>query len=40
MLTRRAVIAPRRYEEQLLLGFFPDEYPAYRARTMSGIPFV
>jgi protein-S-isoprenylcysteine O-methyltransferase len=29
-----------RYEEQLLLGFFPDEYPAYKARTISGIPFV
>uniref|UniRef100_H3GPT4 Protein-S-isoprenylcysteine O-methyltransferase n=1 Tax=Phytophthora ramorum TaxID=164328 RepID=H3GPT4_PHYRM len=28
------------YEEQLLLGFFPDEYPAYKARTISGIPFV
>lgn len=28
------------YEEHLLLGFFPDEYPAYKARTISGIPFV
>ncbi|CAI5711593.1 unnamed protein product [Peronospora destructor] len=28
------------YEEQLLLGFFPNEYPAYKARTFSGIPFV
>lgn len=28
------------YEEALLLGFFPDEYPAYKARTISGIPFV
>ncbi|ETN01328.1 hypothetical protein PPTG_17442 [Phytophthora nicotianae INRA-310] len=28
------------YEEQLLLGFFPDEYPMYKARTISGIPFV
>uniref|UniRef100_A0AAV1TJ67 Protein-S-isoprenylcysteine O-methyltransferase n=1 Tax=Peronospora matthiolae TaxID=2874970 RepID=A0AAV1TJ67_9STRA len=28
------------YEERLLLGFFPDEYPAYKARTFSGIPFV
>lgn len=29
-----------RYEEQLLLAFFPDEYPAYKAGTISGIPFV
>lgn len=29
-----------RYEEQLLLHFFPDEYPKYKARTISGIPFV
>ncbi|KAE8980180.1 hypothetical protein PF010_g23222 [Phytophthora fragariae] len=28
------------YEEQLLLAFFPDEYPAYKAGTISGIPFV
>ncbi|CAH0477587.1 unnamed protein product [Peronospora belbahrii] len=28
------------YEEHLLLSFFPDEYPAYKARTFSGIPFV
>ncbi|RLN89453.1 hypothetical protein BBJ28_00019902 [Nothophytophthora sp. Chile5] len=28
------------YEEHLLLGFFPNEYPAYKARTISGIPFV
>ncbi|CEG42199.1 protein-s-isoprenylcysteine o-methyltransferase [Plasmopara halstedii] len=28
------------YEEHLLIGFFPDEYPAYKARTVSGIPFV
>ncbi|TYZ60160.1 hypothetical protein PybrP1_006491 [[Pythium] brassicae (nom. inval.)] len=28
------------YEEHLLMGFFPDEYPKYRARTISGIPFV
>uniref|UniRef100_M4C2J2 Protein-S-isoprenylcysteine O-methyltransferase n=1 Tax=Hyaloperonospora arabidopsidis (strain Emoy2) TaxID=559515 RepID=M4C2J2_HYAAE len=28
------------YEERLLLGFFPDEYPAYKARTFSGIPFM
>lgn len=29
-----------RYEERLLMGFFPEEYPQYRARTISGIPFV
>ncbi|RHY02000.1 hypothetical protein DYB28_012881 [Aphanomyces astaci] len=28
------------YEEELLLEFFPAEYPAYKARTFSGIPFV
>lgn len=35
-----ACVGGRSYEEQLLLGFFPDEYPAYRARTISGVPFV
>ncbi|KAF1316287.1 Isoprenylcysteine carboxyl methyltransferase, partial [Globisporangium splendens] len=28
------------YEEHLLLNFFPEEYPKYKARTISGIPFV
>lgn len=37
VLTRLLVC---RYEEHLLLGFFPDEYPAYKARTISGVPFV
>ncbi|TMW61910.1 hypothetical protein Poli38472_010973 [Pythium oligandrum] len=28
------------YEEHLLVQFFPDEYPQYRQRTISGVPFV
>ncbi|GLE08601.1 hypothetical protein PINS_up019886 [Pythium insidiosum] len=28
------------YEEDLLLQFFPEEYPSYRRRTISGVPFV
>ncbi len=28
------------YEEALLLSFFPEEYPAYRARTRTFIPFI
>ncbi|KAJ0393441.1 hypothetical protein P43SY_004941 [Pythium insidiosum] len=28
------------YEEDLLLQFFPDEYPSYRRSTFSGVPFV
>jgi Isoprenylcysteine carboxyl methyltransferase (ICMT) family len=28
------------FEEESLLQYFPDEYPAYRARTWIGIPFV
>lgn len=42
ILTNRAadIVMLHRYEEHLLLGFFPDEYPQYKARTISGIPFV
>ena len=28
------------YEEMLLLRFFPTEYPAYKAKTWSGVPFT
>lgn len=28
------------YEEESLLEYFPDDYPAYRAKTWIGIPFV
>ncbi len=28
------------HEEQCLERFFPDEYPAYRAKTAVGIPFI
>lgn len=27
-------------EEELLVGFFGDEYVKYRARTWVGIPFI
>ena len=28
------------YEEQLLVGFYPAQYPEYAARTAIGIPFI
>ncbi|OQR97341.1 isoprenylcysteine carboxyl methyltransferase [Thraustotheca clavata] len=28
------------YEEEILLDFFPEEYPQYKARTISGVPFL
>jgi hypothetical protein len=28
------------YEEGTLLKYFPDEYPAYVANTLSGLPFI
>lgn len=38
--TLRSHPPPPSYEEQLLVKFFPDEYPAYRARTHVFIPFL
>ena len=28
------------YEEESLMQYFPDQYPAYRKKTWIGIPFV
>ena len=40
VLANTLVLARIRKEEQIMLEFFPNEYPGYQARTKRLAPFI